>query len=183
MTEASNGFFEEALAFVLKNEGGYYPGHEARDPNPTNFGVTQNTYDNYRLSVGLPKRAVRLIEMEEVRSIYRRYWIDARCGLMPRVLAITVFDHAINAGPKEAIRVLQRAIGGGLDADGIFGPKTEAALNSRLYGAGDEEGYYLASRVCFERLNHYHRLAQARRLRPNLYSWVGRVLRFRDEYL
>lgn len=177
--------FPEALAFVLKNEGGYYPGNEARDPNPTNRGVTQKTYDAYRDSVNLPRRAVRLIDEDEVVHIYERYWKDAHCESLPRKTAITVFDHAINAGPKEAIKCLQRALG--VPADGYAGPMTlaavEAAVDSGLglVGVGADSG--LALRVCMERIAHYTRIAQSQRLRPNLYSWVNRVVKFKNDYL
>src|SRR3970040_567407 len=100
--------FQQGLDLVLKFEGGYYAGGEARDPNPTNFGVIQDTYDLYRQRKQLPKRPVKEIEQREVEEIYRGFWEAAVCDRLPPLTALAVFDHAINAGPRTAIRMLQK---------------------------------------------------------------------------
>jgi len=167
--------YDEALAHTLGAEGGYYAGNEARDPNPTNFGVTQNTYDEWRLKAKkLPARPVKEITMDEVRAIYRGYWDGASCEELPRLTALTVFDMSINAGQGTAVKMLQKALG--VTVDGGFGPQTRAALK-----AVDDRT--LADRVCWERVRYYVDLAKNERLRPNLLSWVHRVVKFRETYL
>lgn len=170
--------YQEALRETLGHEGGYYDGSEARDPNPTNFGVTQETYDSWRRGRGLAPRPVLQITTAEVELIYRGYWTGASCDELPRLVALTVFDHSINAGPGTAVMMLQRAVG--VAADGGFGPATRAAVASAVARHGDAG---LADRVCWERMRHYVDLAKSERLRPNLLSWAHRVVRFRERYL
>lgn len=171
--------YQEALKLTLGFEGGYYDGSEARDPNPTNYGVTQSTYDDYRTRKHLPTRSVKEIEQTEVEDIYRWYWEAAGCDKLPRLTAMCVFDHSINAGPVKAIICLQRALG--VQDDGKFGPKTaDACMLPRQIEAAD---ILLASRLCFERIRYYVDLAKFERLRPNLLSWAHRVIKFREGYL
>lgn len=163
--------YQAALALTLGFERGYYDGSEARDPNPTNFGVTQATYDLYRRARRLARRPVRDIERHEVEAIYLSYWQGAACDELPRRTALAVFDHSINAGPATAVKVLQRAVGA-VD-DGAFGPKSRAALAAAVARHGDAG---LAARVCWARLRYYVDLAKSPRLAPNLLSWTHRVV-------
>src|SRR3954470_19026010 len=84
------------------NEGGWYDGSEARDPNPTMFGVTQHTYEEpgYRASV-------RFITDEQRAKIYRNFWEACEGDLFGNLSAPLVFDHAFNGGPQAARRVVQ----------------------------------------------------------------------------
>lgn len=170
--------YEEALEFTLGREGGWYDGSEARDPNPTMYGVTQKAYDAYRSGHKLPLRSVRLIEQHEVGDIYRSYWVDAKCDRLPRLTAITMFDMSINAGPGGAIKCLQRAVG--TEDDGAWGPKTEQAVADYIRTIPEKR---LAYQICWERIRYYVDLAKSPRLRPNLLSWVHRVVLFREKYL
>jgi Putative secretion activating protein len=170
--------YGEALEFTLGREGGWYDGSEARDPNPTMYGVTQKTYNAHRDAKGLPWRSVREIEQSEVQDIYRSYWVDARCDKLPRLTAITMFDMSINAGPGGAIKCLQRVVG--VTDDGAWGPKTEAAVADYIRTIPEKR---LAYQHCWERIRYYVDLAKSERLRPNLLSWVHRVVLFREKYL
>jgi lysozyme family protein len=170
--------YEEALQFTLGREGGYYAGNEARDPNPTNYGVTQDTYNSYRGSRGL--RPVKDIRMTEVEAIYQGYWYPApnfcaKQGL--RLSAITLFDMAINGGPSRASKIMQAALK--VDVDGKVGPLTLAALKS--VSRSDDAAF--ASAISWERVRYYVDLAKTPRQRPNLLSWVHRVVLFRERYL
>jgi lysozyme family protein len=167
---------EQAIEFVLAREGGWYPGNDPRDPNPTMYGVTQTTYDGYRRRRQLPVRSVREISMSEVREIYVPYWKAAGCDLVGKASGIALFDHSIKAGPDDAVKALQKAVGA--IPDGIIGPATRRAIAS--WSERDRE---LAARICFERIRFYVDLAKSVRLRPNLLSWVHRVIIFRENYL
>lgn len=160
--------FDRALELVLGHEGGF-----ADDPDDpggaTMRGVTQATYDRFRDRKDLPRRHVREIDDWEVRAIYRDYWEGAHCDALPPAVAVAHFDMAINAGPRQAVKTLQRAVG--VDVDGIFGPVTLAATEDRADLLDD----YL-----FARLDFYVDLAVARpRLRKFLPSWVRRCLHLR----
>ncbi len=53
-----NPDFQRALTFVLKAEGGY-TNHPSDRGGPTNKGILQREYDNYRRAEGLPPADVR----------------------------------------------------------------------------------------------------------------------------
>ena len=120
--------FNNALQMVLQFEGGY-----SNDPldkgGATNKGVIQTVYDGYRISFGLPVQSVQQISDTEVRDIYyKRYWLVARCDKLPNGVDTVHFDTAVNAGPSQAAKFLQRAIG--VKDDGIIGDVTLAKVNT-----------------------------------------------------
>lgn len=115
--------FDRALAFVLVAEGGF--SDDPRDPGgPTGHGITQGTFDSYLAHQGQGARSVASITEEETRAIYTDYWTRAHCSDLPDQLAMCVFDCAVNMGPAQAVRLLQRAIW--VDDDGKVGPATIA---------------------------------------------------------
>jgi len=110
--------FEQAVALVLKHEGGY--SNDPRDPGgETRFGISKRAYPDVDI--------LRLTE-DEAKAIYRRdYWDKLRPDELPQELAICVFDAAVNMGRDKAIRLLQRACG--VAQDGVMGGNTIAAAN------------------------------------------------------
>lgn len=116
----------KALKFTLLWEGGYV--NNPVDPGgATNKGVTQDTYNTYRINNRLPTRGVDSITDAEVHDIYfSMYWQPSQAPIMVLPLAIAHFDTAVNFGVGGAIEFLQEALG--ISADGIFGPGTQAAL-------------------------------------------------------
>lgn len=110
--------FEQAVAMVLKHEGGYV--NDARDPGgETRFGISKRAYPDVDI--------LRLTE-DEAKAIYRRdYWDTLRPDEIPEELAICLFDCAVNMGRDKAIRLLQRACG--VAQDGVMGGNTIAAAN------------------------------------------------------
>ncbi len=118
--------FAPALAAVLVHEGGY--SNHPKDPGgPTMKGVIKRVYDDYRRSKGEPLRDVREITGAEIEEIYRkRYWDLIQGDKLPAGIDYVVFDGAVNSGPAQATKWLQRAVGVG--ADGILGPETLAAV-------------------------------------------------------
>lgn len=113
--------FDSALAFTLGREGGF--SDHPDDPGGATFrGVTQSTFSAFLRSRGLSERPVSGMTEAELRAIYRRYWDDAGCPYLPERLAACAFDAAVNMGPGQAIRQLQRALW--VEADGAIGPAT-----------------------------------------------------------
>ena len=120
--------FERALAIVLKFEGGF-----VNDPldkgGATNKGITQRVYDAFRTKKGLPLRSVELIEDAEVSEIYSTgYWVPIGGDSLSWPSNLVLFDCAVNAGPKQSIRLLQGVAG--LPVDGQLGPNTLAAAKT-----------------------------------------------------
>ena len=101
--------FCKALTFTLKWEGGYV--NNCHDKGgPTNYGITQQVYDDYRNKNHKDNIPVKMIHMDEVKNIYfAEYWTKAGCYSMPIKLAIAVFDFAVNSGVSRALRYLEQS--------------------------------------------------------------------------
>ncbi len=115
--------FNEILEHTLEFEGGYV--NHPEDPGgETNYGITRAVaFENgYRGSM-------RNIPMSLVRNIYKtRYWDAVRGDSLPPLVALSLFDFAVNSGVSRAIRMIQRLLK--LTPDGIIGPKTMFAINT-----------------------------------------------------
>jgi lysozyme family protein len=122
----TNGF-ARALPRVLAHEGGYV--NDPHDPGgATNRGITFRVYDAYRTRKGLPTRDVRAIAAAEVSEIYRlQYWDAVKGDELPPGLDYVLFDGAVNSGPSQSIKWLQRALGT-VAIDGQIGQATLAAV-------------------------------------------------------
>lgn len=119
--------FTRALPRVLQHEGGYV--NDPQDPGgATNRGVTFRVYDGYRTRKGLPTQDVRDITSAEVSEIYRlQYWDACKCDDLPAGVDYVLFDGAVNSGPTQSIKWLQRALGS-VTVDGQMGQATLAAV-------------------------------------------------------
>lgn len=116
-----------ALAKVLEYEGGFV-NHPRDTGGVTNLGITKRVYEEW------VQRPVSIQEMREltvmhVAPIYEHeYWDRVRGDELPDGVDLMLFDFAVNAGVKRAIRTAQWVVGA--KVDGIIGPKTMAAIAS-----------------------------------------------------
>jgi lysozyme family protein len=119
--------FESALAAVLKHEG-LFSNHPDDPGGATMKGVIQRVYNAYRQKRGLKMQSVKHISDDEIRTIYKlQYWDAIKGDQLPSGVDYAVFDGAVNSGPRQSIKWLQRALG--VDDDGQLGPITlKAAL-------------------------------------------------------
>jgi len=140
---AANGF-NAAYERVRVYEGGDVD--SPADPGGrTSRGVTQRVYDAWRLSNGKPKRDVYLATDVEVKAIFRQqYWAAIRGDDLPPGVDMVVFDGAVNSGPKQSIKWLQRALG--ITADGSLGLVTMQAV------AADRDNDKLIGRISERRM-------------------------------
>jgi lysozyme family protein len=124
--------FDRALAFVLRQEGGFSD-HPEDPGGATHRGITLATLAAWR---GHPASMadLRALTREETAAIYRkRYWERMAGDDLPAGLDLVVFDAAVNSGPARAARWLQALLA--VPADGVVGPVTLAA--ARAAGAAD----------------------------------------------
>ena len=125
--------FPDALAHTLQFEGGW--SNNPNDPGgATMKGITQRTYNQY---LGRPasQDELRNISDADVAAIYHKlYWDECLGDELADGLDFALFDAAVNAGPREASRLLQRVVG--VPADGVLGPKSLDAINDYVAEQG-----------------------------------------------
>lgn len=141
--------FASSLSNLLTTEGGYV--NDPKDPGgPTNEGVTQHNYDLWRIAHHQPTQSVRFITPDEVQAFYQSwYWSPSGCDQLPSGVDYCLFDFAVNSGPHEAIKLLQRAVN--VSDDGFIGPKTLAAVKAA-------SAYQVIDALCDERLAFMQKL-------------------------
>ena len=117
--------FALALKFTLFAEGGYSD-NPADSGGPTNYGITQGTWDAYTAAQGLAPSPVDRLPLSTAKAIYQHmYWEAGHCPDLPEKLAICHFDWCVNHGVGGAAFTLQAALG--VFQDGQIGPLTLAA--------------------------------------------------------
>lgn len=113
--------FDQAFKMLLQHEGGF-SNHAADPGGATRFGVTEAVAREagYRGDM-------RELPLDLAQRIYKdRYWDAVRAEELPTAVRYAIFDAAVNSGPRQAIRWLQRAVGA--KDDGILGPVTMALV-------------------------------------------------------
>ncbi len=117
--------YARALTRVLAHEGGKVD--DPRDPGGrTNQGVTQRVYSAFRQRRGAEPRDVFQMSPAERDAIYKvQYWDVIRGDALPAGVDYVVFDGAVNSGPVQSVKWLQRALG--VKVDGQLGEATLAA--------------------------------------------------------
>ena len=158
--------YPAALAFVLRWEGGFVD-----DPHDhggrTMKGVTQNVYNAWRASQGLPAADVKDISESEVAAIYSNdYWRKAFCNVLLSHIDLVQFDTAVNMGPIRAVKILQQAVDVGVDGD--FGQETQKACDA--CSPPDT-----VARYCSIREALYRRFAEAPGQDRFLAGWLNRL--------
>ena len=150
--------FPDCIAHVLAAEGGLV--NNPKDPGGvTKFGISQRSY---------PALDIRALTLDDAKAIYQRdYWTPIQGEALPAGIDLLVLDHAVNAGPIRAVRMLQGLLG--VPEDGLMGPITLAAC------AGAEPESLIASYSDL-RLDFYRDLPTWRHVGA---GWTRRVHRTR----
>lgn len=126
--------FDTCMKHILRYEGGY--SNHPKDPGGVTLeGVIQRVYDAYRKKKNLPQKVLTK-EMRytpdwirERNEIYRvQYWDAVKGDILPKGVDLVVFDGAVNSGPAQSIKWLQRALN--VPAIDGIGEITLAALKS-----------------------------------------------------
>ncbi len=83
--------FDTAVTAVLSYEGGYV--NDPNDPGgETNWRISKRAY---------PNLDIKNLTRDQAIQIYRRdYWDSLECDRFPPLIAIALFDAAVNQGPS-----------------------------------------------------------------------------------
>ncbi|MEL6568469.1 MAG: glycosyl hydrolase 108 family protein [Pseudomonadota bacterium] len=165
---------------LMRVNEGEYVNHPDDPGGSTNMGVTQSTYDAWRLSKGNATTDVRNIKETEVQQIYfEGYWRAYNCHEMPNdAIALVLFDATVNHSPVNPLRFIQKGAGLPVAAqDGHFGPMTRAAIEQ---AAPDR----LIHRALDARWDYYELIMRRNRnLESFRNGWRARVERVRQTAL
>lgn len=109
--------FDQAFDLLLGHEGGY-SNHPSDPGGETMFGITARVA---RANGYLGD--MRAMPRHVAKDLYRKlYWNKVRADELPADVRYPLFDAAVNSGPAQAIRWLQRAVD--VQDDGALGPMT-----------------------------------------------------------
>ena len=115
--------FDTAFGKLLGHEGGYVD-HPDDPAGKTRYGITEAV----AREVGY-RGDMRELPLDLAKRIYRaKYWDEVQADFLPAGIRYPMFDAAVNSGPGQAVRWLQRAVG--VADDGILGPRTMAAAGA-----------------------------------------------------
>lgn len=152
--------FEKFIAIILEHEGGIVD-----DPDDlgglTNMGITKRRYpdlDIKNLTVG---QAKQLYFDDFYRPLNLHY-------VRNDLLALHIFDMAVNAGKKTAVKLLQELLSG-IEPDGKIGPLTSQAI----YYA--EQSVDLVDAYIAKRYQRYYTVSTYRNNKKFLKGWINRV--------
>lgn len=115
--------FDAAFDLLLKHEGGF-SNHAADPGGKTRYGITEAV----AREVGY-RGDMRELPLDLAKRIYKdRYWDAIKAEQLPAAARYAIFDAAVNSGPGQSAKWLQRALG--VADDGVIGPQTLAAANA-----------------------------------------------------
>jgi len=115
---------------------------------------------------------IRALTPADAASLYlNHFWTGVRADELPDRLNIAVFDMAVNAGVRRAVKILQQALP--VKLDGIIGPATLAAARRAMAHAPDFLIVYLGYRA-----QYYRDITLANSsLSKYLRGWINRLFR------
>jgi lysozyme family protein len=172
--------FEQAIPVILGHEGGYV--NNPRDPGgATNFGVSLvwlkaqgQVLGDFNHDGDVNAEDIKTMSQADACQIYKtRWWDRYNYGTInDQKIATKVFDFAVNMGPVQAHKILQRALiqcDQQVTLDGQLGPGTLGAVNRT-------DARHLLDALREQAAKFYHGLVLKR---PNLecflQGWLARA--------
>jgi lysozyme family protein len=118
---------QQLIDALVQREGGYVNDPDDRG-GPTKYGITLATLHDWR-QAPVSAADVEALDRGEAARIYAdRYFLKPGFdAVRDPLLQEFLFDFAVNSGPGASVAALQSAIG--VEPDGVFGPKSRAALD------------------------------------------------------
>ena len=152
--------FEEFISVILEHEGGYIWDKDDLG-GETNMGITRRRYPDLDIK-NLTVAQAKQIYYDDFYKPLKLYYIKND------LLALHIFDMAVNAGKKNAITLLQELLFG-CGNDGVIGPVTSQAV----YYADSTTDLVAAYRA--KRIEYYYKVSKRRNNKKFLAGWINRV--------
>lgn len=164
--------FAFAFDHMIRNEGGFVLHAVQGDRGGMTFaGIARNFWGGW---AGWRLIDAGQVDSPELRDLVREFyianfWAPAGCNdLQVDSVAADVFDFAVNAGVRVAVRVMQVVVG--VTADGYAGPVTVKAVN-----ALQPDDFHV--RYALAKISRYAAICNADRSQSKfLLGWVNRAL-------
>ena len=160
--------FDKVMKFIFKEEGG-----KSDDAGGTNFGISKKSNPDVDID-SLTKYEAEMIYLTRYWSKYNYEWIK------PEAIAAVLMDMAVNMGPGNSHRVLQRALNlvynSGLKVDGHIGINTMLEIDKLVVLDVDN----LMRAMIGYRFIYYSRCKQ---FKLNKRGWLKRALKCGGTYV
>ncbi|WDE13529.1 glycoside hydrolase family 108 protein [Thalassomonas haliotis] len=171
--------FDTAFEVTLEAEGGYV--HDPDDPGGETYkGVARaknpkwpgwQEIDLQKNKEDFPDNLDAHPELQaQIKALYKAsYWDKIRGDdITDQDIAESIFDFAVNAGPKTSAKLAQVTVAA--KTDGIIGPKTLKKINA------DDKRAFLAV-FALAKIGRYINICEKRKSsRKYFYGWVRRAL-------
>ena len=165
--------FDKAFQKTMQVEGGYV-NHPDDPGGATKFGITQETA--YRLGY---RKDISKLTLDKAKELYKNnYWNNLGYDEIDNEdIAIEMFDQAVNMGPANANKNLQKSYNllavplgkNQIAEDGVIGPNTLAAVNSLSKQTA------LFNLLNGYQIMHYIKLAEAKNhYKTFLAGWINK---------
>jgi len=171
--------FKTAIKVTLKSEGGYV--NDPDDPGGETYkGIARQrnskwpgwiNIDLHKNKNGFPKNLENDKDLQnKVHALYEANYWDKILGdkIKDQDIAESIFDFAVNAGPRTSTKLAQIAVGA--IPDGVIGPNTLKKINN------DDKRAFLAS-FAIAKISRYVSICEKRhQSRKYFFGWVRRTL-------
>jgi len=159
--------FVRIYEIVMKYEGGYV--NHPNDPGGETYkGISRRAHPNWEGWMLIDQK--RPVPEDWVRGFYyEQFWKPLRCDEMPAPIGEYLFDFAVNAGIRQAVKNIQMAAG--VTADGILGPITMGAIRR-------SDVQVLMYKFLVHRINFYVTITTQRRKQFEVFflGWIRRTI-------
>lgn len=172
--------FSYAVQYVLDNEG-VFSNDRYDAGGMTRYGITHGTLAAYQQRTGR-LRGVHISALSRFQAveIYKAmYWrFD---DVKSRMLATKLFDMTVNYGLNPAVEIAQKAVNftlgwDELTVDGLWGPRTQQAINA--LGANAEDRLRLFKAIVLFSADKYIRIVFANKTQVTFIDgWLSRAVR------
>lgn len=162
------------MPFIIKWEGGFVNNPYDKG-GPTMKGVTLSTYQSFFGKDKTVDDLKKITDAEWFQIFKKGYWDPCKGDkIKSQSVANIIVDWAYNSGVRTASKHLQRYLG--VVVDGIIGPKTISALNSK----NPKDAFYALKK---SREQFYRNIVAQNPLQGRFFrGWINRLndLKFED---